>query len=416
MEGKLSIAGVGVTLDDLKLCLLLYADDAALYSETREGLQEGLDILYDYCTCWKLTINTDKTKVMVFRRGGRLGFDDHWFYGEYRLEVVDQFCYLGIRFATSGKFNVGLTTLAEQASKAVFSMKHKLRDVVDPKPNFLCDLFDKLVAPILMYGCEVWGFAKAEQIERVHTRFCKSVLHITRHSSANYFCYGELGRRPLRVTRMARIIKYWLNLVSVKRGTLMHSVYMLMKVASENNVTLTNWVSLVKQLLCNLGFHDVWMQQGVGDRNRFSNICKQRLNDQYLQDWTHVVSTSSDGILYQHLKRELSYSQYLNDVNIPKYRYSLVRFITRNHKLTIITERWNRARPYAQRLCHVCNVLDDEYHCVLECTKYTELRRKYINRYYYRQPSMLKFVELVTSAHVKTIQGLAMFVCKSGVC
>jgi hypothetical protein len=29
------------------------------------------------------------------------------------------------------------------------------------------DLFDKIIKPILLYGCEVWGFLKNEIIERV---------------------------------------------------------------------------------------------------------------------------------------------------------------------------------------------------------------------------------------------------------
>ena len=41
-----------------KLFLLLYADDITIFAETSDGLQKGLDILTDYCTRWKLTVNT----------------------------------------------------------------------------------------------------------------------------------------------------------------------------------------------------------------------------------------------------------------------------------------------------------------------------------------------------------------------
>ena len=29
------------------------------------------------------------------------------------------------------------------------------------------DLFDKMIKPILLYGCEVWGFGKNEVLEQV---------------------------------------------------------------------------------------------------------------------------------------------------------------------------------------------------------------------------------------------------------
>ena len=59
----------GIDIGMLKLYLLLYADDIVIFSNTSEGLQKGLDILSDYCQKWKLTVNIDKTKVMVFEKG-----------------------------------------------------------------------------------------------------------------------------------------------------------------------------------------------------------------------------------------------------------------------------------------------------------------------------------------------------------
>ena len=59
----------GIDIGMLKLYLLLYADDIVIFSNTSEGLQKGLDILGDYCQKWNLTVNIDKTKVMVFRKG-----------------------------------------------------------------------------------------------------------------------------------------------------------------------------------------------------------------------------------------------------------------------------------------------------------------------------------------------------------
>ena len=56
--------------------------------------------------------------------------------------------------------------------------------------NYFCyflSLFDKLVTPILNYGSEVWGFCKANQIERVHLQFCKNLLGV-KQSTQNNLC------------------------------------------------------------------------------------------------------------------------------------------------------------------------------------------------------------------------------------
>ena len=54
------------------------------------------------------------------------------------------------------------------------------------------DLFDKMIKPILLYGCEVWGFGKNEVLERVHLKFCKILLNL-KYSTPNYMVYGEQG-------------------------------------------------------------------------------------------------------------------------------------------------------------------------------------------------------------------------------
>ena len=54
----------------------------------------GLDVLHDYCAKCRLIINTEKTKVMVCRKGGILSKDDHWFYGNKRLDIVNTFNYM----------------------------------------------------------------------------------------------------------------------------------------------------------------------------------------------------------------------------------------------------------------------------------------------------------------------------------
>ena len=70
----------------LKLFVLLYADDTILMSESRHGLQKALDALSVYCQMWKLEVNVDKTKVMIFHKKKRrevLSFNGNV------LEIVD---------------------------------------------------------------------------------------------------------------------------------------------------------------------------------------------------------------------------------------------------------------------------------------------------------------------------------------
>ena len=67
------------------------------------------------------------------------------------------------------------------------------------------------------------------------------------------------------------------------------------------------------------------------------------------------------------------------------------------------------------RKCIYCDVneIEDEFHFVIVCPKYTYLRNKYINKYYTNRLSMLKFVQLLNSTNVKTLNNLAIFCIKA---
>ena len=52
------------------------------------------------------------------------------------------------------------------------------------------ELFNKLVKPILLYGCEIWGFGNIDVIECVQLKFIKYILKL-KNSTPNYMVYGE---------------------------------------------------------------------------------------------------------------------------------------------------------------------------------------------------------------------------------
>ena len=59
-------------LQDIDINCLLYADDLVLISQSQDSLQNALDHLDGYCRKWKLTINTTKTKPIIFNKSGKI--------------------------------------------------------------------------------------------------------------------------------------------------------------------------------------------------------------------------------------------------------------------------------------------------------------------------------------------------------
>ena len=113
----------GIEIGMLKLFLLLYADDIVLLAETEQGLQKGLDLLEQYCDKWKLTVNINKTKIMVFRKGGLLRKNLMFKYKYENIDIVSKFTYLGVVFTSGGSFSRTHDCLSDKALKAIFQLK-----------------------------------------------------------------------------------------------------------------------------------------------------------------------------------------------------------------------------------------------------------------------------------------------------
>ena len=54
--------------------------------------------------------------------------------------------------------------------------------------------------------------------------------------------------------------------------------------------------------------------------------------------------------------------------------------------------------------------IEDEFHFVLQCPKYVQLKKKYLNAYYYKSPSTFKLFQLLDSRHIPTLVGLGKYI------
>lgn len=87
-------------------------------------------------------------------------------------------------------------------------------------------------------------------------------------------------------------MRFWLKTVNTNVNKYIRAIYDMMLRDMEVSDRNTNWASLVKQLLCILGFRGVWLQQNVGDAKMFLSVFKQRLHDTFIQNCTAEIEGS----------------------------------------------------------------------------------------------------------------------------
>ena len=144
-------------LADNKISCLLYADDLVLLSESKEGLQKSINELYSYTKEWFLEINSKKTKCLTFGRGRKNKEVNQFEFGKQILENCESYCYLGVIFCTSGSMKIASKALYDKAQGAMFSLLRNINNHHACNFKILLELFDKMISPILLYNCEIWG-------------------------------------------------------------------------------------------------------------------------------------------------------------------------------------------------------------------------------------------------------------------
>ena len=391
-----------------RLYILLYADDTIVLAESAEELQKALSSVHEYCKNWYLTVNTSKTKVVIFSRGKIRKYPDFRF-GEETLEVVDEYVYLGTTFKYNGSFNKAMSKQVTQARRAMFNLIQKARKLSLPI-DIQCELFDQLVTPILLYGSEVWGYMKLDQIERLHKLFLKSLLRLNK-GTANCMAYGEVGRLPLQHTVNKRMVSYWIRLLHGKEAKLSYTLYTLLKKLHDKNIFKSKWITKIKSIIDNCGMSYLWDTEAAGTINAkwLKQSLELKLQDMAYQNWHEEIHRNSLCSNYKLFKTEVGLENYLLVLN-PVDRINLCRFRCGNHKLPAAEGRY--LHNGETKICTLCNSHDqgDEFHYLFVCPSLSNSRSSYIKKYYYTRPNTLKMNELLNIRNPKQLSKLAKFV------
>ena len=77
-------------LQNHKINHLLHADDVVLLSTSNSGLQHNIDMVHKFCYNWGLSINANKSKVIVFSRNRKVKSNIEFRIGQKKLELVRQ--------------------------------------------------------------------------------------------------------------------------------------------------------------------------------------------------------------------------------------------------------------------------------------------------------------------------------------
>ena len=167
-----------------------------------------MNSLGSFADRYRMEINPQKTKVMIFHEKNEAPNETTFSsIGKHQIKVTNEYKYLGVILDNKGSFKNHVEMLVAKAVKCIYSVLTKNREWKDFKPRLLLHLFDHLIAPVISYGCEIWGNQNWDEIERIHLYFWKLTLGV-KPSTPTDGIYAELGRYPLKIFRQIQMVKF----------------------------------------------------------------------------------------------------------------------------------------------------------------------------------------------------------------
>ena len=171
-----------------------YADDLEAHSETPTEIQNTLNCLEKWCLDNGLHLNESKTKVVKFRKGGRLAQNDVFTYHDKEIEVVSSYEYLGITLQSQLTFTEHILKI-KRKSAAVIGTLTKLHLVT---VDCAIRIFNMKIKPIITYCLDIFAefLTKSQllELDKTKSMFIKKALCV--HFSTSSTLVHELVGSP----------------------------------------------------------------------------------------------------------------------------------------------------------------------------------------------------------------------------
>ena len=259
------------------------------------------------------------------------------------VEVVDKYCYLGIVFDRSGNFKTAINELRKKSLRALFGLKRVINKHVISFDSLL-KLFDYLIKPILLYGCQVifpnvgtiykltnenvndndyYKSISTCTYEKFHLKFLKWCCSIHGKSS-NIGVWGDTGRHPIVLNALKLSVDYFQRVKNSAENTLLKNAF------DEQELLGLDWFTSMNNLTDKFG---------TGKFKQTSINVAENMKIKFVQFWHRSKYESPKLDFYNLVKNDFKREEYLKLTN-SYHRASITKLRISAHKLNIETGRY----------------------------------------------------------------------------
>ena len=363
--------GLGITVGDRKVSILLYADDIAILAENEENLQIMLNKLSEWCEKWHLTINNEKSQVVHFRKKRKARTSYPFKIGPMAIETVGKYRYLGVTLDENLDFKVSAQELAEAGGRALGGLISKFKTHKNIGYHTFTKLFNQGITPITDYCNGIWGFKHSSFAEKVQLRAARYFMGVNAKTPIHALT-GDMGWITAKQRMFENILKYYNRLINMDHSRLTYKVF-------ENdlqNISNENWSGDVENVLNQIGMSENIFTGAEID----INLAKEKLNTLIDFEWQDSVAFKPKLRTYTSYKSHISKEEYL-EINLTKMQRSVLAKL-RSCTLPLAIEKGRyKNEKFSKRICILCNEMEieDEIHFVIQCPRYQNQRETFFS-------------------------------------
>ena len=366
------------SLNGAPLSVLLYADDAVLLSLSKAGLRLLLAKFQDYCSINDLSINSSKTKIVVFSKSSPLST---WTVGTQSYQQVPTFKYLGLTFHfklnwAPHKKSVISTSTSQLNAISKFHYFSGNQFVPAALHIFQCKLLSHL-----FYGVPIWIEAVNHDIDSIAAVFFRKILGVPNMIRLSTMVL-ELGTHLPSTLAWVSTFKYWLRIHLHS-----NSNSLLFDLLSDSYTS--NWFKLIDSKLLSLGLNleslfDLGLQQA-------HSLIKHKLLQLEFESLSADLNPTCSPLFFSLPPSLGRPSNYFSSLTNPGQRRAFMLARLNIFPSAVHAGRFAKI-PRANRLCFFCHTLPDSLdHILFHCPVHSSLRKLFLEPWLSLLPNSLTF-------------------------
>ena len=368
--------GVGVKINQEKLCILVFADDVILLAESMGDLQKLLDEVEEFSRDIKLQFGIDKCKILPINmdvnereanKGRLLGEE---------LDFIEEYKYLGLIIDKTG---------LEKERNGRRKKAEKMYGIINGKINCRANkyevmrgLWKGIAVPTIMYGMEIIDFGKKEEkgLEIVQNRAARRALGANKHVGMEAL-RGEMGWSSFEERIDKAKIKYRLRLEHMNEKRWAKKVFKWRKGYCKFGKETKRRMNKINMKISEIGENreiriNEEEMEGEGEK-KIANRVNKEVKNRGLKKWVANMEKKPSLNLYKAKEKP----RWDNAYNGTWEASLLFKARTNTLEVNERKKRWGgeneECRKCEKRGERITETLE---HVITECGEYTEERRR----------------------------------------